>query len=235
MNIGQRLICARYLAKKHTKALRLCEDVAYNLRRVHGARHPATLEAYALLAQLYTAAGLDHQKSAEKDKSAAVIAADHFKKAIFVYENVLRWLIAGESDGPAEDEDDEDTAAMILKEHGVVIDEDNDGMADEDEVDRGELAKQTLHLLKLSFQRLGSWPKSYEVYENLNSAVFRVFGSELKGVEGVEKWQAKGFGAGKAESDEGVFVYVDDWAILPPEQPYLEEGVMLDGDDEGEL
>lgn len=212
------MICARYLAGHPEKALRLCEDIAYNLRRVHGARHPATLEAYGLLAQLYTSVGQEHQKSAEKDKSAASIAADYFKKAIFVHEDVLRWLIAGTNDEAAnEDEDDEDTAAMILKEHGVMIDEDNDGRADEDDVDKGKLAKQHLRLLKLAFQRLGTWPKQYSAYESLNAAVFRVFGSQLGGMEGVEKWQAKGFGAGKAESNEDAFTGVRDWEILPTE------------------
>ncbi|KAI7689845.1 hypothetical protein KC322_g11618, partial [Hortaea werneckii] len=215
LNLGRRLICSRYLAGHPIKAIRLCEDIAYNLRRVHGARHPVTLETYGLLAQLYTSAAQQYQKGAEKDKSSASIATDYFKKAIFVHEDVLRWLVGGSSEGAEEDDDDEDTAATILKENGVSIDEDNDGQADEAGVDRVTLAKDHLGLLKLAYQRLGNWPKNYGVYERLNADVFKVFGSQLQGVEGVEKWQSKGFGAGKAESQSGLFEGVSDWEILP--------------------
>ncbi|RMY02353.1 hypothetical protein D0868_08011 [Hortaea werneckii] len=215
LNLGRRLICSRYLAGHPIKAIRLCEDIAYNLRRVHGARHPVTLETYALLAQLYTSAAQQYQKSAEKDKSSASIATDYFKKAIFVHEDVLRWLVGGSSEGAEEDDDDEDTAATILKENGVSIDEDNDGQADEAGVDRATLVKDHLGLLKLAYQRLGNWPKNYAVYERLNADVFKVFGGQLQGVEGVEKWQSKGFGAGKAESQSGLFEGVSDWEILP--------------------
>ena len=211
--LGRRLICARYLAGHPIKAIRLCEDIAYNLRRVHGARHPATLETYGLLAELYTSAAQQYQKSG--DKSSASIATDYFKKAVLVHEDVLRWLVGGQAEGGEDDDDDEDTAAAILKEHGVAIDEDQDGKADEADVNTPKLVKMHLHLLKLAFQRLGSWPKNYGIYERLNADVFKAFGNQLQGSEGVEKWQAKGFGAGKAEAKDGEFSSVSDWEILP--------------------
>ena len=219
-NLGQRLVCARYLAGHPVKAIRLCEDVAYNLRRAHGVRHPATLETYGLLAQLYTSTGQSYQRSVEKDKSNASIASDYFKKAVLVHEDILRWLVGGENQGAGGEDDDEDTAATILKEHGVEVDEDNDGRADEEIVDKDKLVKMHMGLLKLAFQRLGAWPKQYGAYERLNAEVFRVFGAQLKGVEGVEKWQVKGFGAGKAESNDGAFSGVKDWEILPARVRY---------------
>lgn len=79
---------------------------------------------------------------------------------------------------------------------------------------RSRLVKEHLHLLKLAYQRLGQWPKQYAVYEKLNADLFKVFPSELKGSEGVEKWQAKGFGSGKAESNDGVFRGNSSWEIL---------------------
>lgn len=104
----------------------------------------------------------------------------------------------------------------ILKDHGVSIDEDDDGIDDDEQVDRPALVKQHLKLLKLAYQRLGKWPKNYAVYEKLNADVFHTFASDLKGVEGVEKWNAKTFGAGKAESNEDEFKGVNDWEILGP-------------------
>ncbi|CZT25011.1 related to NACHT domain protein [Ramularia collo-cygni] len=214
LNLGQRLICARYLAGHQIKALRLADDVSYNLRRVNGVRHPATLDSYKLLAQLYTSTGLAYQKEAASDKAAGGLAADHFKKAILVHEDVLRWLLSDSADGASVgDDEEEDTAVSILAEHGVDVTKQG-GVDAIDDTKRGELVKQHLHLLRLAYQRLGSWPKSFDAYERLNAELFRVFAEQLKGVEGVEKWSAKGFGAGKAESHEGTFQGTRNWEIL---------------------
>ena len=48
----------------------------------------------------------------------------------------------------------------------------------------------------------------------LAAELFKTFGEQLKGVEGVEKWQVKGFGGGKAESNEGTFTGSSSWEIL---------------------
>lgn len=214
LNLGQRLICARYLAGHQIKALRLAEDISYNLRRVNGIRSPATLDAYKLLAQLYTSTGLAYQKEAASDKAAGGLAADHFKKAIVVHEDVLRWLLSDSTDGASVgDDEEEDTAASILADHGVDVSSER-GVNGIDDARRGELVKQHLHLLRLGYQRLGSWPKSFAAYERLNAELFRVFAEQLKGVEGVEKWNAKGYGSGKADSQEGTFQGTTKWEIL---------------------
>lgn len=214
LNLGQRLICARYLAGHQIKALRLAEDISYNLRRVNGIRHPATLDAYKLLAQLYTSTGLAYQNEAGSDKAAGGLAADHFKKAIIVHEDVLRWLLSETTGGASGgDDEEEDTAASILADHGVDVSRESN-VNGIDDARRGELVKQHLHLLRLGYQRLGSWPKTYAAYERLNAELFRTYGEQLKGVEGVEKWNAKGFGSGKAESNEGTFQGTSKWEIL---------------------
>lgn len=69
-------------------------------------------------------------------------------------------------------------------------------------VSDGENVRQHLLLLKLAFQHLGDWPKDYSEYEKLNADLFLRFGNELKGFEGVEKWDSKDFGRGKASSHE---------------------------------
>jgi len=215
LNLGRRLVCARYLAGHQIKAIRLCEDIAYNLRRVNGIRHPATLETYDLLAQLYNRTGKAYQREAGSDKAAASLAAENFKKAVFVHEDVLRWILNEVTGGISGDDDD--TAAAILAEHGIHHDGDVAGAAT-DSAALGSLAKKHLLLLKYSHQRLGAWPKSYSNYERLNADLFSHFGEQLKGVEGVEKWQSKGFGAGKAESEDGVFAGASQWNIVAPIQ-----------------
>jgi hypothetical protein len=52
------------------------------------------------------------------------------------------------------------------------------------------------------------------VYEQLNADIFASYGGALKGAEGVEKWSAKGFGAGKAESGAGAFTAPKQWDII---------------------
>jgi hypothetical protein len=210
LNLGQRLVCARYLAGHPIKAIRLCEDISYNLRRAHGISHPATLEAFQILSQLYTSAGQSFQKNAASDKSAAAIAADYFKKAVVVEEDILRWFV---SEGSGNNDDEDDTAAAILAEHGVAL-SGPENESEEQTVDRSVEVKTHLHLLKLAFQRYGQWPKAYPVYEQLNADVFAQYGGALKGAEGVEKWTSKGFGNGKAESNEGAFTAPAQWDIL---------------------
>lgn len=215
LNLGRRLIAARYLAGHPVKAIRLAEDIAYNMRRAHGARAPVTLEAYELLAQLYTSAGLKYTAEQAKGGKTEGLAKDFYKKAVGVHEDVLRLLVQGSGveAGEGEDSDDEfdDAAATLLAREGVKVRGggrgEEKGKVDDVEVDASALALRHLHLLKLAYQRLGGWPKPYAEYERLNAQLFRVFGGEAqwKGVEGTEKWDAKSFGGGKAESEDGVF------------------------------
>jgi len=136
-----------------------------------------------------------------------------------VHEDILRRFVSGGNrNGNGKDDDEEDTAAAILAEHGVSVsgggaDGEANGHA-EKRVDVGAEVKSHLQLLKLAYQRLGKWPKPYGVYEQLNADVFRQYAAELKGVEGVEKWQVKSFGGGKAESETGVYVAPSQWDIL---------------------
>jgi len=122
----------------------------------------------------------------------------------------------GREDGDADDSDDElDSTAAILAEHGVSVKGSTTGAQNGtqeeapalSEAEKASTAKRHFMLLKLAYQRLGGWPKQASEYERLNADAFRVFGTtqEWKGLEGVEKWSVKGFGAGNAESEYGVF------------------------------
>jgi hypothetical protein len=90
---------------------------------------------------------------------------------------------------------------------------------DNSTIDKSALALRHLYLLKLAYQRLGSWPKPYAEYERLNADIFRGFGGEQqwKGAQGIEKWEAKGFGTGKAEADQGIFETVREWGFVSGE------------------
>ncbi|KAF2130419.1 hypothetical protein P153DRAFT_314293 [Dothidotthia symphoricarpi CBS 119687] len=232
LNLGRRLICARYLAGLPVKAIRLAEDIAYNMRRAHGPRAPITIETYELLAQLYTSTGQSYQAKTASDPSAQSLARDYFKKALGVHEDILRVVVREKDDDS--DEEDEATAYLLAKE-GVSVSTSNGQHVkalDADSIDRSAIALRHLHLLKLAYQRLGAWPKSNDEYIRLNAQVFGAFGSESswKGVQGVERWDAKQFGSGKAESQEGVFAGVKDWGfgsdrLILHAQEYPQNGV----------
>ena len=78
--VGQRFVEARYLNKDHRdRAIRLCEDICYNLRRVHGPLDTQTLKVSTLLSELYTSLG-------------------HYREAQGVHETILRRVVEGDDD-----------------------------------------------------------------------------------------------------------------------------------------
>jgi len=189
------------------------------MRRAHGPRSSITLETYELLAQLYTSTGLSYQAKSSTEKTGH-LAKDYFRKALYAHEDILKFLTEDESD---DDSDDEGTAFTLLAEHNASINGSVDGRFAEplDEsvtlVNKPVLAIRHLNLLKLAYQRYGGWPRQYSDFERLNANLFREFGSHesWKGAEGVEKWNAKDFGSGKAEKQDGHFEGVADWAFAP--------------------
>ncbi|KAF2722764.1 hypothetical protein K431DRAFT_221415 [Polychaeton citri CBS 116435] len=216
--LARRLISARYLSGHPIKALRLCEDVAYNMRRTHGAGHPATREINLLLAQLYTSSGQYYLQNFGKDKSSHDLAAQYFAKALQVHEDMLCLLINDSDNDGHDDDDDVDSTGAILAAHGVQLGNGPhsqiNGSNGATQIDQGASAREHVHLLKLAHQRLGSWPKSYGVYERLLGQVYEVYPAEMKDVARPDKWQVKGFGGGKAESDKDAFVKEGSWQLL---------------------
>ncbi|RHZ49083.1 hypothetical protein CDV55_100440 [Aspergillus turcosus] len=188
--LGRRLVLARYLVGDSMAALRLAEDIVYNCRRVHGACHPATLDTSVLLSQLYIGVGQRYQSH----KNGQEMANRYYKKSAALHENLLRIF----SDPSfAELECGLDNSMSL---DGSTYDLDLGEPVGH--VPDGERVRRHLYLLKLAVQRLGDWPKDYSEYERLNADLFREFVTDLKGVDGVEKWDLKAFGAGKAEGNE---------------------------------
>lgn len=213
--LGRRFILARYLVGDAMAALRLAEDIVYNCRRVHGARHPSTLEMSVLLTQLYT--GIAQRYQSHKDGQD--MASRYYKKSAATHENILR-IFSDPSYAELEGGLD---ASMSLDGSTYDLDMAANGQST---LSDGEHVRQHLQLLKLSVERLGHWPKDYSEYERLNADVFREFADDMKGVQGVEKWNLKSFGGGKAESNEDMLnLDVKNWELVDaqPENGVEEE------------
>lgn len=211
--LGRRLICARYLAGHQIKALRLCEDIAYNLRRTHGVSHATTRDANVLLAQLYSSIGQNYLQQSTKDNHNAGIANQYFTKALATHEEMLKLLVHGTAGGSMGDDDDFDSTGAILAEHGITLNVSSTNGAN-GSVDQNAMAKSHLRLLKLGYQRLGSWPKPFADYETLIGQVVHTFSIDNKDLQAPDKWQVKGFGGGKAESNDGTFEKVGNWELV---------------------
>ncbi|KAF4227966.1 hypothetical protein CNMCM6805_002498 [Aspergillus fumigatiaffinis] len=186
--LGRMLVITRYLMGEYMAAIRLAEDIVYNCARVHGRQHPSTIEMTVLLSQMYTSVAHGYQGQKERRE----LAYRYYKKAAGLHENALRTFIDPTAlASPAIDEG----ASSSGSESGPP----SPGERPEDS---GKYVRQHLHLLKLAVERLGNWPKEYKEYEKLNSALFQAFGDDLKGVEGVDKWNLKNFGSGRAEASD---------------------------------
>ncbi|KAJ5090199.1 hypothetical protein N7532_008883 [Penicillium argentinense] len=207
LGLARRYILARYLVGDALKAARLAEDIVYNCRRVNGARHTSTLEMSTLLSQLYT--GIAQRYQAEK--GGQHMANKYYKKSAGVHENLLRILI---DPSFAEFEAGLDGSLSM---DGSAYDLDISDSANGNTLPEGEHVRQHLNLLKLAVQRLGDWPKDYEEYKRLNDEVFLEFGADLLGVEGVEgvdKWDPKKFGGGKAQGSEDTLnTEIESWEL----------------------
>ncbi|KAL4883534.1 hypothetical protein BJY04DRAFT_216358 [Aspergillus karnatakaensis] len=214
LSLGRLYIMVRYLVGDTMSAVRLAEDIVYNCRRVHGARHPATLQMSALLSQLYTGVGQRYQSH----KDGQELANRYYKKSAAVHENILRTL----SDPAFADLDGSFDGNMSTD--GSAFDGDYNDFFTNNGASIEEQVRHHFMLFKLAIQRLGTWPKDYSEYERLNADIFREYPSVLKGVDGVEKWDLKKFGAGKAESNEDlVDTEFKDWQLFS--EPRLVDGV----------
>lgn len=205
--LGQRYIMARYLVGESTAAVRLAEDIIYNCRRVHGTRHPATLEMSIFLTQLYTSIAQRYQS---QNASAKEVPNKYYKKSAAVHENILR-VFTDPSYAELETVFDGTSA-----ESGSNFGPDPVGdFKEQAALPDGQYVRRHMRYMKLALERLGSWPKDYAEYERLNAEIFRQYPDDLKDVAGVEKWNLRGYGAGKAEAkDDLLNTGFNNWEIL---------------------
>lgn len=186
--LGRMLVVTRYLVGEYTSAIRLAEDIVYNCARVHGPTHPSTVEMSVLLSQMYTSTAQGYQNKEDQRE----LAYQYYKKAAGLHENSLRALVDPSSASIAGTDGSPSPSSSEPSSPG----------GESGAESSGKRARKHLHLLKLAIERLGNWPKDYKEYEQLNSDLFTAFGNDLKGVEGVDKWNLKQFGSGRAEASD---------------------------------
>ncbi|KAE8360311.1 hypothetical protein BDV27DRAFT_167921 [Aspergillus caelatus] len=195
--LGRMLVITRYMIGDYVDAIRLAEDIVYNCARVHGPRDHNTVEMTVLLSQMYTSVAQGYQNQ----KDYRDLAYRYYKKAAVLHENALRSFV-----------DPSYFSSSLADTHspgGSNVS--SPGEATEGD---GKSVRQHLRLLKLAVERLGDWPKEYSEYETLNTDIFKAFGNELKGVEGVDKWDLKKFGCGRAEATDDLIMPASDEGVV---------------------
>ncbi|KAF3395404.1 hypothetical protein DPV78_009173 [Talaromyces pinophilus] len=188
LSLGRMLVITRYLMGEYLAAIHLAEDIVYNCVRVHGPQHPSSDEMTVLLSQMYASVAQGYQGRKEHRE----LAYRYYKKAAALHENALRAFV------------DPTSLASTAIDSGSSSPSSESGPPSPGErsEESGKHVRQHLHLLKLALERLGNWPKDYKEYESLNSALFQAFGDDLKGIDGVDRWNLKDFGSGRAEASD---------------------------------
>ncbi|KAJ5102654.1 hypothetical protein N7532_003183 [Penicillium argentinense] len=191
--LGRMLVITRYLIGDYTASIRLAEDLVYNCARVHGPRHPSTVEITVLLSQMYTSVAQGYQSQ----KGRRELAYRYYRKAAALHENALRVFI-DPSSSPASDVETEVISGMSSS---------SSASSPGENAEDGKHVRQHLRMLKLAVERLGDWPKEYSEYERLSHDLFSAFANDLEGVDGVDKWNLKSFGSGKAEASDDLISF----------------------------
>ncbi|KAJ5923455.1 hypothetical protein N7454_008700 [Penicillium verhagenii] len=198
--LGRMLVITRYLIGDFTASVRLAEDLVYNCARVHGPRHPSTVEITVLLSQMYTSVAQGYQ--GQKDRRE--LAYRYYRKAAALHENALRVFI-DPSSASAGDVDMEVISGMSSP---------SPASSPGENAEEGKHVRQHLHMLKLAVERLGDWPKEYSEYERLSHDLFSAFANDLKGVEGVDKWNLQSFGSGQAEASDDLIAFHHEYLAI---------------------
>lgn len=183
--LGRMLVVTRYLVGDHGAALRLAEDIVYNCNHVHGAWHPITVEMTVLLSQMYASYAQSHQSQ----KDSLEMARRYYKKAAGLHESALRAFV-DPSSADLFDASTETGEWSPSPRSAVTLE------------NPAKYVRQHFHLLKLAVERLGDWPREFSEYQRLSSEVFNTYGDALKGMDGVDKWNLKRYGSGRAEASD---------------------------------
>lgn len=210
--LGTRLVQSLFMNagrndRERKEAIRLAEDISYNVRRVHGARHQRTLDTMSLLAALYTSSAQYYQtlapntngnsgSSGDKNKD---LARMYWKKACGVHEDVLKLLLDKDDDDNEASDDESVTSGSTHRRGTSTMSSSHMRMS------LSQMSHQHLHhhhhhgprstitreqeikaiemhlrLLKIALQRLGEWARSSGEYERLTARVWGEFSAELK-------------------------------------------------------
>lgn len=226
LKLGKRLVQAQFAANKHTPAIRLCENIVYNVRRVHGLRHHYTASFQDLLASMYITLGLRYigeasSKENANKKHAQEMAQVYFKKAIQVHEDVLKQIVNDEDADNSDYDDDESSFNDIMSNHRGGVNGDAfhpDYVSKHQELDS---VRKHIRGLHLAVQRYGGFVKSGSNYDTLTTRVWEQYGKEpgfnmSQDQVLSKKWKIDAYGSGKAEAaaEEDGFRSPSDWKIM---------------------
>lgn len=232
--LGKRLVQAQFASGDKSKAIRLCENIVYNVRRVHGVRHYRAISFNALLASMYTSLALKYSEEAihenNKNKShARDMARVYFKKAIQVHEEVLKQIVNTDDADDSDCDDDESDYTDVMSAHRGLAGTRNGNAP----VGCGlvwpsreqELHSIKLHIrrLQLALQRYGGFVKPSSTYEKLTGRVWETYHKDPSFNMGKDQvlantWKIEGYGSGRAEGDvsEDEFRVPKVWWIIEP-------------------
>ena len=211
--IARRLIQAHFRCGSYSSAIRLAEDMLYNVRRVHGSRSVTALGFYQLLSQLYISSAL--QLKQDDSKTAQDTARAYFKKAADTHSEVLKLFIDA-----SEGSDDEDASDLDSEISSSNRSSPTPGCGHaflEQKKEHDEAIKRHIRGLRLAYQRFGGWGRDAAEVEKVTDLVWQAHGKEL-GLERKDvmsrEWSAQGWGSGKAEGAEDEFVGPARWEVL---------------------
>jgi hypothetical protein len=235
LDLGFRLVQGEFSAGNHKSAIRLCEDLVYNIKRVHGPKYARLYSYWNLLAELYT--GRANQLLAEAAKQepgtkkvSEQSALHYLRKAVEIHSTALKHLVDGDAADSGDDDDEYQTVTSFTSTGSNGVNDTSNGVnghaAHEHRHARNfpshdeelEIVRRHLRLLKLSVQRAGGFLHPAREYESLTKRVSIHYGEELK-LKDVEwnagKWKVDGMPLGQAESQkqDGAFSLPTRWDI----------------------
>lgn len=233
LSLGKRLVQALFAGGDRTKAIRLCENIVYNVRRVHGVRHYQAISFNALLASMYTSLALKYNEEAgnehTKNKThARDMSRVYFKKAIQVHEEVLKQIVnTDEIDDSDCDDDESDYTDMASARGGLAGPNGhaavNGGLVWASREQEIQAVKSHIRRLQLAIQRYGGFVKPPSTYEKLTGRVWETYHKDPAFKMGQDqvlanKWKVEGYGSGKAEGEvsEDEFRVPAVWWIIEP-------------------
>ncbi|KIW28428.1 uncharacterized protein PV07_08095 [Cladophialophora immunda] len=232
LDLGFRLVQAEFSAGNYKPALRLCEDIVYNIKRVHGSRNPRLYSCWNLLAELYTGYANHLLAEAAKQEPATKKASEqsallYLRKAADVHLTALKQLVDADAADTGDDDDYELDIGISLKKSATTNGTSSQSKVNGDHKhvrafqnreEELEIVRRHLRLLKLALQRAGGFFKSAKEYEALTQKVSAHYGEDLK-LKDLEwnaaKWKVEGLALGQAEAQkqDGVFRLPAHWEI----------------------
>jgi hypothetical protein len=241
IDLGLRLVQAEFSSGNYKSAIRLCEDIVYNIKRVHGVKNPRLYSYLNLLAELYTGYANHLLSEAGKQEPATKKVSEHtallhFRKAVDVHLTALKQLADADTADSDNDDDYQSISSFKLTSlpvanghshsnghsHGTNGVKLNGGhkhiRSFQNREEELEIVRRHLRLLKLALQRAGGFHKPAREYEALTQRISAHYGEDLKMKDlewNAARWKVDGqpLGQAEAQKQDGAFRVPARWEI----------------------